>query len=217
MSIYDFKSWKNRVMNRNDITSMVTHLTKPDKVNLEYISEDEVNIMAVDNLIKILGDRKILGSDTQKGFIVGNMAAVCFQDAPFSGIIQNVEYERQRRQEDKYKKTRYCGIGLSFSKFHVFSQGGRPVIYEETKKAKEMLPKDEHWRIVNFHIHPDDTNIIDWTHEREWRAPIEFKIDWGLSHVVLYDKVCWDYFYANCPKEILKEIHGITMLKSFLM
>jgi hypothetical protein len=204
-------------MNRTDITSMVTHLTKPFKVNVEGINEDDINVMAVDNLIKILADKKINGSNTESGFIIGKTSAVCFQDAPFSGIIQNVEYEKQRRLDEKDKKIRYCGIGLAFSKFYAFSQGGRPVIYEETKKAKEILPKDEYWRIVNFHIHPDDTNIIDWTHEREWRAPVEFKFDLELAHVVLYDKVCWDYFYDKCPKEILNEIHGITMLKSFLM
>ncbi|EKQ52392.1 MULTISPECIES: hypothetical protein [unclassified Clostridium] len=214
--MYDHEALQNRVINRNDITTMVTHLTKPLQEDIGDLSENDINMLAVDNLIKILNDQKIKGS-TSKGFIIGKTPAVCFQDVPFYGMIQNVEHEKQRRKDEKDTKIRYCGVGLTFSKFYVFSKGGRPVMYEEKEKAKKILPVDQHWRIVNFHIQPFDPNIIDWTHEREWRMPGDFSFELDLVHILLYDKECWDYFFKKCDKSIIDKIHGVTILKGFLM
>ncbi len=216
MKQFCYQDWKDRISKRADITGMVTHLTKPTEGSLTSNDEDEINLRAIDTLIQILRDKKLTGSVTKKGFIIGNSPAVCFQDVPFHGLIQNVEYEKQQRQKGS-NKIRYCGIGLAFGKFYIFDNGGRPVIYEETQKAKQLLPETEHWRIVNFQLYPRNSKIVDWTHEREWRLPgdFEFKYDW--THVVLYDKACWDYFHENCPKDIISSIHGITMIRSILM
>lgn len=213
---FDYEQWKARVANRSDITGMVTHLTKPSSEG-PFVGESEINEAATANLIKILEEETLIGSTTDKGFIVGQTPAVCFQDAPLYGLIQNVEHEYQRRQGNPYEKLRYFGVGLAFSKWYVFTKGGRPVFYEKTVDAKNVLPKSEHWRIVNFNIEMGGATCVDWTHEREWRLPGNFSFERRFCHVLLYDKHSWDFFLEHCPPEILNEIYGITVLKSIMM
>lgn len=214
--VYKPEQWKNRIASRSDITGMVTHLTKPS-CDAKNLRKEKINQLATENLIKILKDGVIKGSTTQSGFIIGSTPAVCFQDAPFYGLIQNIEHEYQRQNKNSTERKRYCGVGLAFSKREVFQKGGRPVFYEETEIAKKLLHKSEYWRIVNFSIPSNSENMIDWTHEREWRLPNDMKFEVNLAHVVLYDKKCWDFFIENCPEEIFKKIYGITILKSIMM
>ncbi|MBX4272097.1 DUF2971 domain-containing protein [Clostridium estertheticum] len=219
MGNFNFSSWQERIANRTDMTGMLTHLTKPTEIDLKSIDikdEREINLRSIDNVIKILIDKKIEGSTTEKGFIVGKSAAVCFQDVPMYSLVQNVKFEQLKRGEKVLNKIRYCGVGLSFGKFYVFTKGGRPVFYEQTEKAKGILPKEEHWRIVNIQLIPDNP-IIDWTHEREWRFPKDFTFETNMTNVILYDSYCWKYFMDKCPQEIIKDIYGITILKSVLM
>lgn len=219
MGNFNFKKWQERIANRTDMTGMVTHLTKPteeDLKKIDVLTESEVNLKAVDNLIKILIDKKINGS-TSKGFINGDTPAVCFQEVPMYSLVQNVKYEQLQRKEDKSKKIRYCGVGLAFGKFYVFTKGGRPVIYDDTETMKTILPKEHHWRIVKMKLIMDNPNIIDWSHEREWRCPESFSFELRITHIILYDNKCYKYFCENCPKSILDEIYGITILKSILM
>lgn len=212
---FDYKAWQERIASRQDITGMLTHLTKPVNYECE-MSEGEINLAAVNVLVKILSEGVITGSETSTGFIIGNKRAVCFQDAPFTGIIQNVQHEAHRRNKGNDSKIRYCGVGVAFSKFYVFERGGRPVIYEESSTAKRFLPEEEYWRIVNCRLKVK-LPIIDWTHEREWRCPDKLDIVLPMAHVVLYDKGTYDYFLEKCPLEIISQIHGITILKSILM
>jgi hypothetical protein len=213
---YNSQQWFSRIANRSDITSGVTHLTKPSR-NIEQLTdEDEINKLATENLIQILKDRVIRGSTTKTGFIVGETPAVCFQDVPFYSLIQNIEHERQRRSANSNERYRYCGVGLVFKKPYIFSRGGRPVFYEQTKIAKKLLPEDQYWRIVNFDI-SDANEIIDWTHEREWRLPKELKFELKKTHILLYNTICWKFFIGNCPKEIFQEIAGVTILQNLIM
>ena len=214
---FTYADWQRRISKRNDITGMLTHLTRPNSHNLSSMTEDQLNIASVDNLIKILEDKKIIGSSTASGFIIGNKRAVCFQDAPLQGIIQNVENEIENRLNKKTNKVRYCGNGLIFSKYYVFGKGGRPVIYDITDEAKAYLPIEQHWRIVNLQLTTSPPKTIDWTHEREWRLSEDFDFGYELTHIVLYNKMSYDHFKENCPKHILDEIHGITILKSIIM
>lgn len=208
---YTSDDWKNRIKSRTDITRLVTHLTKPKDIDISNMNFSEINIKAVDNLIKILKDKKINGSTTSSGFIVGSTPAVCFQDAPLSGLIQNILYENERRKNDTTEKLRYCGTGLSFLKPFIFKKGGRPVIYDQTSKAKKSLPPSEYWKIVNFDL-SKRSQYIDWSHEREWRLPNELIFDYRNVHVILYDPESYKYFIQNCPKSILESIGGITTL-----
>ncbi len=89
---FTFSDWKERISKRSDITGMLTHLTRPSVIS-NQMNEKEINRASIDNLLCILKDKCINGSTTQSGFIVGNTPAVCFQDAPLYGIIQNIENE----------------------------------------------------------------------------------------------------------------------------
>jgi hypothetical protein len=214
---FTFTDWKNRISKRNDITGMLTHLTKPKEVYGMNLSESDINKRAIDNLISILVEKMIKGSNTKSGFIIGDTPAVCFQDAPLHGIIQNVENEIANRLQNKSNKIRYCGNGLLFSKFYAYGKGGRPVIYDMSSDAKKYLPPDQYWRIVNLQLSAEPSIIIDWTHEREWRVPNNFEFEYDLTHIVVYDKETYDYFKEKCDDEILNKLHGITILKSILM
>lgn len=218
MGGFTLEMWKDRIANRSDLTGMLTHLTKPseeDLIELDITNEKEVNLKAVDNLIKILTDKKINGS-TCKGFINGDIPAVCFQEVPMYSLVQNVKYEQLQRKENNSNKIRYCGVGLSFNKFYIFANKGRQVIYDDTEVMKSILPKELYWRIVKMRLIMND-NIVDWSHEREWRCPEEFNFDLKNAHIILYDYNCYKYFYEKCPKDIIDKIYGITILKSILM
>lgn len=201
---YNLDKWRKRAKERGDITSHVTHLTRI-----------ETNVSdAVDTLIKMINERKIIGSDTTKGFIIGDNPAVCFQEAPLYGVCQNVYHEQQNKKELGGKR-RYDAIGLSFAKRYVYEKGGRPVLYEDKDIAKEILPKEEWWRIVNFNLSNED-RIIDWTHEREWRVKNDFYFDLSETYVLLLNQDFYRHFIDRIDKETLKELKGILVLQPVL-
>lgn len=169
--------WIKRIKSRTDVSAYVYHLTKAE------VDDDGKKVLdALGRLLKIVSERKINGSTTKSGFITGDRKAVCFQDAPITGIVQNVLHENDYREE-LGGKTRYTYLGIAFPKPYIFQNGGRPVLYEEKELAKKFLPKDEWWRIVDYNL-SNEKKIVDWTHEREWRMPTdEFHFD--LSKAIL--------------------------------
>jgi hypothetical protein len=180
---YTEKEWERRLAERSDLSSHVVHLTRHGANNQDALSV----------LLKILSDRTIEGSDTASGFICGSRKAVCFQDVPLAGVCQNVFYEQKYREANKGCKTRYLAIGLAFPKAYVYAKGGRPVVYDKTTAAKCYLPEDQHWRIVNFDL-DDMANIVDWTHEREWRVPDEFRFEVEQATVLLTNESSYRSF-----------------------
>jgi hypothetical protein len=58
------------------------------------------------------------------------------------------------------------------------------VIYEATETAKQFLPPTQWWRIVRFDL-SDPNNMVDWTHEREWRVPNNFAFDIDQASVLV--------------------------------
>ncbi|NHN34690.1 DUF2971 domain-containing protein [Paenibacillus agricola] len=219
----NFEDWSTRISSRSDLTGRLTHLTKPiDGVDIKEKTFDQINELAVDNLIKILTEQKLIGS-SRKGFIVGNNKAVCFQETPLYGLIQNVEHEKARRLRNPTEKLRYCGVGLSFIKPIVYHKyNGRPVIYEKTEEAKRFLPQEQWWRIVDIEYgfnEPWSWNITDWTHEREWRVKGDMSIDIETDyiHIILYNPNTVKYFLEKCPPKFIPHLNGITTLTSILM
>lgn len=202
MKKYTLQDWRKRVQDRSDISGHVVHLTKDTAEGDSY-----------SNLLNILKERKIRGSDTDSGFIIGSNKAVCFQDAPLYGICQNVYYD-QKMNELYQTRKRYRPVGLAFTKSYIYKMGGRPVVYEETNKAKRMLDNSEWWRIVNFDI-SDNENYVDWTHEREWRLKGDFDFDIGEAYVLLVHSPIYKKFIKD-GADILDQIKGIVVLQPIL-
>ena len=202
---YTEKLWTNRIAARSDLSSQLVHLTRSSEIDGKRVSP--VNV-----LIQILLEGRISGSTTESGFICGDIPASCFQDVPVYSLSQNIRSEEQYRQEVEGAKVRYVGVGLMFPKPYVFEMGGRPVIYEDTEKAKAMLPEDEWWRIVKFNL-SDNENIVDWTHEREWRVPGGFDFDLDQATVLLPSPYAYKLFLKGCKHDnLLGEIRGIIVL-----
>lgn len=179
---------------------MLTHLTKPN---------DKLDKLEV--LIKILNEKKIIGSTTKTGFIIGKKPAVCFQEAPLYSVAQNCYYEIQKSKADKSYTAKYSAVGLQFTKFYIFNKGGRPVFYEKSDIAKQILPPDEHWRIVDLDI-SDRNQFTDWTHEREWRLPGDLIFEYEHTYIVLPSKPMFNRIYDELDPQIVKSIAGITVL-----
>ena len=199
------KEWKKRIKYRMDLSSKITHLTKGKNEN-----------EAFNNLIKILEEKRIEGSTRQKGFICGEIPAVCFQDIPIVFLAENLRYEEKLRRDENHK-IRYLGFGLRFQKEFIYKKGGRPVIYDATHNAKTYLLKSEWWRIVNMDLSiPNE--FVEWSHEREWRIKKELTFKYSQCEVILpsykYYKCFVKYCLQNNKENILSHINGIITLSS---
>ena len=207
---YDLENWQRRFAERADLCTFLTHLTKDGFVN-------GAKATAMDVLFEILSAKKLVGSTNATGYIVGEIPAVCFQETPPLALAQNLYFE-DKAVVPGGQKARYTGLGVMFSKIQVYQAGGRPVVYEETNKAKGMLPPDEHWRIVKLD-YSNLSKIVDWTHEREWRVPVEYKFELKDVTVVLLRDDYREFVKRAqmTDSSILEEIAGIVTLNSVLV
>lgn len=147
---------------RPDLTPYLLHLTKNTN------SEDEYS--AYDNLMSILRNGKIWGSDTRKGFVKGKRKAACFMDVPFSSLKYVLTPENSNPE-----KPRYEPYGVAIAKRTAYPLGCRPVLYlSDEEKDSLAIPESELWRVVRFELRKE--RMISWIHEREWRAPDELKL-----------------------------------------
>lgn len=204
---YTKEDWKKRIAERNDMSTSLIHLTR------ENSTQSVVNV-----LYNILKDKKIKGSTTGSGFIIGSEKAVCFQDAPLYSICQNTFFEQKKMEQDKNYKLRYRALGLLFDKQYAYKKGARPVIYEKTEIAKTFLPSSEHWRIVNFNLE-NDSSIIDWTHEREWRVKGDFEFELSdVTIIVIRQNHIKELIskFKDDGIDLMNEIKGIVTLEHLL-
>lgn len=203
---YGVEDWRSRIAQRSDFTTSLVHLTRDSATN-----------KALDVLLKILGDQKLVGSTTTSGFIVGTTPAVCLQESPVYSLAQNIYTEQSYREKNPSAKTRYLGFGLQFAKTEVFSKGGRPVLYEKTATAKAFLPPGEWWRIVNFDLMTSSA-VVDWSHEREWRVPNELSFELNQVAVLLPNQMAYRVFVKRClamsRPDFLTDTRGIVQLAS---
>ncbi|MBX3373829.1 MAG: hypothetical protein KF817_08330 [Phycisphaeraceae bacterium] len=204
---YDKKAWRSRIGERTDLSCQVVHLTR-----------DTSQAKVVDVLYNIASSSRLLASQPTSGFICGNRPAVCFQDAPLVSICQNVYYEQKYRKANPTAKMRYLACGIALPKEYVYRKGARPVLYDRTIDAKRILPKDEWWRIVNFDL-SDDASFIDWTHEREWRAPGDFEFDLGEATLLFVNHGTLKCFAKICESkssDCLLQAKGIVVMDNLL-
>lgn len=169
--------------------------------------------------MKILKEQRLEGSTTESGFISGKIPAVCFQDIPLHSVCENILYEQSLKREKKAVNYRYTGFGLRFSKEYIFRKGGRPVIYDIKNQAKEYLNPEDYWRIVNLNL-SDNQNIVDWSHEREWRVPGNLEFELSEVEVLIHDYKSYKKFIRLCrqyqEKDILYEIKSVIVMPSLL-
>jgi hypothetical protein len=114
-------------------------------------TEDE----AFSTLMKIMKEKRLLGGTR---FIRGNYSCVCFTEAPLPSFCELFLNEKAN--------VRYSPFGIMFDKSWVYSQGGRPVIYQHESEFN-LLDDSIRWRHVRYE--PNDTYPIDFSWEREWR------------------------------------------------
>ena len=199
----EFSGWRERITHRNDITSRITHLTNGQ-------TADE----AFENLLSMLTNKKINGGH---GFINGDDAVVCLQEAPLNSISENLLYERMLRDANGTDHYRYRAFGLRFAKMFVYRKGGRPVIYGKASELRKILPKNEWWRIVDLQLESKD-NIIDWSHEREWRIKGDLEFKYNQTEVIVPSRTYYKKFVQYCleknRQDMLLEINGIITLDS---
>jgi len=209
---YTFNSWKERLAQRSDLSPSLVHLTRSAIVDGNQLSP-------VDVLIKILLEKKIIGSDPRQAFIHGDRRAVCFQDAPLYSIAQNILFEKKYKKEKPESRDRYSGCGLIFSKWYVHSRGGRPVIYDSPESATAYLDRDEWWRIVALDL-SDSANTVDWMHEREWRVKGDLEFELSRTAILIDTKASYREFISKCRNiaepNILESICGIIVLSGLL-
>lgn len=165
--------------------------------NVYHEQQRRLKSKTIDNLIEYFKQLKIKDFDDEKKII--------------EKLVQlTIAWENESKE-----KRRYSGIGLMFRKSIVFEKGGRPVIYEGSDLAKEMISEDQHWRIVNLNL-SDKENLIDWTHEREWRVKGDFEFEHSEAIVVLTNEKAYQAFIKKCEPNILQELAGIITLEGML-
>jgi len=125
-------------MPRVDLSNDLIHWIKGD-------SDEE----AFEIIRQIVREQRLRGGS---GHIKGRYQCVCFTEAPqttFHDVIG-----------------RYRPFGVRVSKRWLYSEGGRPVIYQREAEF-EALPESHRWRHVRYE--PDCEPPVDFTWEREWR------------------------------------------------
>jgi hypothetical protein len=130
---------------------------------LAHFTRASARESALDNLISILDARAIAPS---LRMVRGKTPVVSLFDAPLSEL-RGVLVRANRR--------RYEPFGIAIDKRYAFGMGARPVIYLPWNEARALVAPTEHWRVVSIDL--ERKPPIDWTREREWRAPRAIAID----------------------------------------
>jgi hypothetical protein len=112
--------------------------------------------------------------------------AKVFKAAGFSREIWSFE----NRNVGRFIK--YHPYGLLFRKWTIFTRySGRPVLYLPDCDL-QWIGAALQWRVVRYEF-PGSQQPVDWTHEREWRAPMH--VDFGrlpqheLPLVVVFESI----------------------------
>jgi hypothetical protein len=182
---------------RTDISEFVLHCTK-DKSLSPF---DALKLILEDGFLQATyAPVQVSGSGT-KPMIRGPHPAVCFTDQPVRFFLQSI------KASEEMTRDRYTKFGVAVRKLDLYGYGGRPVIYGNTqilgvKLAKQQLEErnlhsellvhkgglPEEYQYLWAHYNPlrrEEGRLrpVDFTHEREWRARPNAKInqDIGLT------------------------------------
>jgi hypothetical protein len=144
---------------RDDLSDWVIHITK---------DLNTLKLILTDGFLKPSFAPRRRRGDPENAeptpTIRGPAPAVCFTEQPLGSF-------------DKSRKAipgRYSPYGIALHKQALYEYGGRPVIYGDRALFARLNEEDQYlW--VMFNPVPDagfGGGIVDWTHEREWRAKI---------------------------------------------
>lgn len=128
-------------------------LRKDHKDYLIHWVSGENDTAAFEALLGIIAKQEIIGSSQNNK---GSYPCVCFTETPANYF--------------NFDAVRYKPFGISLTKKYIFSQGGRPVIYQSSLEFNN-LPEGIRWRHVRYE--PCSSPPVDFTWEREWRIKTE--------------------------------------------
>lgn len=183
------KDWLKRILIRTDETTELVHLTKP------YNGKSTIEV-----LFQILIDKE-LKPDDRNGYVGSKVC--CFQEVPILCIAQNQYFEYQLYREDNNDRYRACGIRVA--KKMVFESGGLPVIYTKEKRNESKIDDEQKWRHARIDF--SNENLVDFTHEREWRINHEFKFDYKDISIILPYRRTYKQFLQLCDKNNRQDIY----------
>ena len=165
-------------MSRVDISPFLIHFTSGENY------ED-----AFKRLQKIIDERRLIAGTR---YIKGNYACVCFSEAPVvtlpDGLVNEEYYSR------------YSPFGIMVSKQWLFTQGGRPVIYESDREYND-LSESHRWRHVLYELR-GNFSYSDFTWEREWRIKCDhLEFDERSAKIVVPDRAWAERLIAEHHRE----------------
>src|SRR5712692_6302802 len=154
---------------RDDLSDRLVHLTRGDPT-----------LVAAGTFLSIVEQRVLRGGD---GFIKGGYRCVCFSEAPIGKLAHLLAASAQG--------TRYKPFGVMVDKAWLFSQVGRPVIYQpETEFA--LLHESQRYRHVRY-----EPPAVDFTWERGWRVCVdELPLDPAAVTLVVLTRA-WERWFQR--------------------
>ena len=167
--------------NRPDFSNFLAHFTRdgePFGNNNPRNDRNEFSGMnAGERLVSILNGRRIRAS----GMPWTNQLTICFTECPWASLLDHAN--------------QYSSYAVGFSKPCIFAAGGGPAYYV---RADRYL--SQHWepdvfpfvtpfwppytprRIREDHL---DGRTVDYSHEREWRIPRDFRFEYNQVEFVI--------------------------------
>jgi hypothetical protein len=131
--------------------------------NLVHLVKGQTSEEALATFDQILADHALIGSGT---FIKGRWHCVCFTETPLAHLAQALSLRNVHG-------IRYYPAGVMVKKDWLFTQGGRPVIYQPDAEYS-LLPEELRYRHVRYELaQARAEQTVDWTWEREWRIKTE--------------------------------------------
>lgn len=182
---------------RRDLGNLLFHFTKTPGNTIEINTEHSERILSdspLSVLEKILAEGFVLGSSKN---IRGGHECICFTESPISEIVSL--FSLVNIAESKDQTIRYEPYGIAVTKNWLYSQGGRPVIYQPEIEY-HLLPEELQYKHVRF----EPEKGVDFTWEREWRikAP-KLILDPKETLIVVPDaETAFDLAYLNAEVEL---------------
>jgi hypothetical protein len=179
---------------RRDVGDLLFHFTRGLEPRWVEIQGKKMNMgeTASHILNKILSSGELRGTSR---WTYGK-DTVCFTEAPiheFNSIFALASIASEEAQRPRYEP-----YGLAVSKTWLYQQGGRPVIYDHPSSL-ERYPEQLRYRFCPY----DPLNSVDFTWEREWRAPTSaLRLEPSHTLVVVPTSVeAFEFVYGHSSEE----------------